>query len=398
MAPVAAPVRPSVDDVTAGLKVIDCDAHITEAPDHWTRHAPAALRSRMPQLRRVDGQDHWFIDGLDFGTVGTSVVSRDGSKIAGKISHDRFDDMSLASSNAKARVAVLDDLGIWAQIEYPNAAGFQTGKFMQVQDPELRLACVRAYNDGIAEIQRDSGNRVLPQALIPIWDRAETVRELRRVREELKLTGITIGDKPEQFGIPGYLDDYWSPFWEYCNANRVPINFHIGGAVGVDAFKAPWDAYGFERNVAIAATLFYMSNAATMANFLLSGLFDKYRDLKMVSVESGLSWVPFVLEALEYQLDEMIPTECKHLERRPKQYFRDHFLVCFWFETFGPKHMIDEIGAENILFMTDYPHPTCLYPQSREHLAKVAAGWSPYVRRRILQDNAAELYGIDVSA
>jgi predicted TIM-barrel fold metal-dependent hydrolase len=272
----------------------------------------------MPQVRRVGDADKWFIDGVEFGGAGTSVISRDGSKISGKMSHERFEDMSVASSDAKARVAVLDELGIWAQIQYPNAAGFQTGKFMTVADPELRLACVKAYNDAVAEMQRESGGRVLPQALMPIWDRAETLRELRRVKEDLKLTGVTIGDKPEQFGIPGYLNEHWAPFWEYCSANRFPINFHIGGAVGVDAFQAPWSDYGFERNTAIAATLFYMSNAATLANFLMSGLFDTYPGLKMVSVESGLGWVPFVLEALEYQLDEMIPTECKHLQRRPK--------------------------------------------------------------------------------
>lgn len=381
-------------EVSAGLQVIDCDTHVTEPPDMWTARVPASMRDRVPHLERVDGQDKWIVDGSEWGTVGTSVVGRHGEKISGKISYDRFEDMNPAAYDPKARVKLMDELGIWAQIMYPNSSGFQSGKFMQMKDPEVAIACTRAYNDFIGELQAESGGRLLGQALLPVWDRDAMMRELRRAMEDLKLTGITLGDKPEHVGIPGYLGSHWAPLWEYCDANRVPINFHIGGAVGVDAFQAPWSDYGFERSLAIAATLFYISNAATMANFLLSGLFDKYEHLKCVSVESGLGWIPFVLEALEYQLDEMIPTEAKHLKRRPKEYFRDHFLACFWFETYGPKNMIEEIGVNNVLFMTDFPHPTCLFPNSQEHIANVLGDMPFAIRKRVLQDNAAELYHI----
>src|SRR3546814_3415018 len=73
-----------------------------------------------------------------------------------------------------------------------------------------------------------------------------------------------------------------------------------------------------------------------MGNFIVSGLFDKYPRMKMVSVESGIGWIPFMLEALEYQVDEMMPD--KKLARRPTEYFRDQMYASFWFEKRSEEH------------------------------------------------------------
>jgi len=71
-------------------------------------------------------------------------------------------------------------------------------------------------------------------------------------------------------------------------------------------------------------------------------------------------------------------------------------LAAFWFERTAPKLLVDAIGADNLLFETDFPHPTCLYPNVREHLAEVTADWSEATLRKILQDNAAKLYKVDL--
>src|SRR5712692_5870796 len=351
----------------AGATVVDCDTHYTEPPDLWTSRAPARFKDRVPHMQLANGASRWFIEGdKEFGTVGTTVIDAVGAKVYGKLSVETFEQVNRAAWDAKARLQMMDQLGIWAHIAYPNAAGFSSTKFMHtVEDPALRLACIQLYNDAIAEWQAQGEQRLFPQALLPVWDIDATLNEARRAVEELKLTGFTISDRPETLGLPAYDAPFWAPFWEYCHAQRVPLNFHIGGSSGIDAFQLPWSSYGFERKLAIAATMFYLSNAATLANFLLSDLFDRYPNLKLVSVESGIGWIPFVLEALEYQLDEMIPTECAHLQRRPKEYFRDHIYACFWFEDFGPRSMIAAIGADNILFETDFPHPTCLYPKAQ---------------------------------
>jgi predicted TIM-barrel fold metal-dependent hydrolase len=185
--------------------------------------------------------------------------------------------------------------------------------------------------------------------------------------------------------------------WELLNDLRMPIDFHIGA--GVKTFVLDdygWRSFGPQRKLASVATLMYMSNAQMVNCFMLSGLFDRYPNLKLVSVESGCGWVPFVIEAAEYQWDEMAPDESKNLKRRPREYFKDHIYATFWFEDFGVKHFIEAIGADNLLFETDFPHPTCLYPESQEHLARVLARLEPGARRRVVQDNAVELYKLPV--
>src|SRR5262249_1828633 len=105
-------------------------------------------------------------------------------------------------------------------------------------------------------------------------------------------------------------------------------------------------------------------------------------------------WIPFLLEIAEYQLDEMSQGDHWGLQRRPREYFRDHFYASWWFEEFGPRKAIEAIGVNNILFETDFPHPTCLYPDPVEHAAKVLAHLPFADRKTIMQDAAARLWQI----
>jgi predicted TIM-barrel fold metal-dependent hydrolase len=128
----------------------------------------------------------------------------------------------------------------------------------------------------------------------------------------------------------------------------------------------------------------------------MSNLFDRFPNLKIVSAESGIGWVPFILESMEFQFDEMVtePEEVGHTKRRPADYFRDHIYVMFWFEKVGAQKLIADVGVKNVLVETDIPHPTCLYPNPKAHFLRVLDGLDDNSKRRVLQDNAAELYGI----
>ncbi len=389
-----APLKAVVGDA----KVIDCDSHYTEPPDLWTSRAPAAYKDKMPYMKNVNGQSLWFVEGdKPWGMVGTTVVGEGGKKFRGKLSLASFEEMDRAAYEVKPRLAVLDRMGVYAQTVYPNAGGFGATKFLSISDKDMRIQCVKIYNDAVAEWQVDSDGRLFPQGFLPFWDIEETLKEARRVKEELHLTGVTLTDKPEAFEQPDYGKPHWDPLWELLNELEIPLNFHIGAGLKtfvLDDFA--WGSFGPQRKLASIATLMYMSNAYTVNCFMLSGLFDRYPKLKLVSVESGCGWIPFVIEAAEYQWDEMAPDEAKELKRRPLEYFKDHIYATFWFEDFGVKHFIESIGANNLLFETDFPHPTCLYPESQAHLAQVLARLEPSVRQRVVQDNAKELYKIPI--
>jgi predicted TIM-barrel fold metal-dependent hydrolase len=390
----------SLKDVVGDAKVIDCDTHYTEPPDLWRDRAPAGYRDRMPYMKTVNGQSLWFIEGdQPFGMVGTTVVDSAGNKQRGKLSIASFEEMDKAAYLVEPRLKVMDRMGVWAQTVYPNAGGFGATKFLGIKDKTLQLACVQIYNDAMAEWQAESNGRLFPQAFLPFWNLDDTLKEARRIKEDLHLTGVTMTDRPEVFDQPDYGQPHWEPLWEMINDYQIPVNFHIGAGLKtfvLDDFA--WGSFGPQRKLASIATLMYMSNAYMVNCFMLSGLFDRYPKLKIVSVESGCGWIPFVMEASEYQWDEMAPDEAKELKRRPTEYFKDHIYATFWFEDFGVKHFIESIGPNNLLFETDFPHPTCLYPESQAHLAQVLARLDPAVRRRVVQDNAAELYKIPLPA
>ena len=389
----------SYEPVFPGMNVIDCDAHITEPANLWISRGPASMRSRLPTMLRVDGRDMWFVDGdIPLGTVGLSVVAKQGRKTHGQLTLPTIDAMDDSSWNPAARVEVLNRLGIQAQILYPNVAGFGSSRFLSMRDDDLRLACVQIYNDYIGELQADTGGRLVPQAILPLWDMPTTLREMQRAKHALKLTGVTIPDTPERLGLPDFGSDHWIPFWECASELGMPLNFHIGSADVQTFINAPWPSMGPERRMAIGATMLYMDNARVIVNLLYSDVIERFPKLRFVSVESGLGWIPFVLEACEYQWDEMVPTEVRHHQMRPTEKFKQAIYACFWFEDDGPRRLIEKIGVDRVLFETDYPHPTCLYPRSREHLRSVLADVSDATRQRVLCDNAAELYGISIQA
>src|SRR5207244_365647 len=107
-------------------------------------------------------------------------------------------------------------------------------------------------------------------------------------------------------------------------------------------------------------------------------------------------WIPFFLEALDHQLLETAPGTLDYLSMMPSEYFRRQIYSCFWFEHRELAHVIDALGVDNVMFETDFPHPTCLYPNSLEQVVDVLAPFSADARRKLMSENAARVYNIDL--
>ena len=120
--------------------------------------------------------------------------------------------------------------------------------------------------------------------------------------------------------------------------------------------------------------MLFNGNMQVMVNIMLSGMLKRHPKLKFCSVESGLGWLTFMLESLDYQLTEQIGGT---LSESMFETFKRHFYVCGWYEHRGMLDAIRNIGPDNLLFETDFPHPTCLYPNAVEHALKVLEPWGP---------------------
>ncbi len=380
-----------LDPMFAGIKIVDCDTHITEAPDLFTSRAPAALKDRMPHVKRVNGTDKWFVGDRDFGSMGGNVIRKDNNKLLGRLAFPKHDDAHPGGHKIPERLQAMDDMGVYAQICYQNSGVTQAGSLMSLGDPDLALKIIQIYNDASAEYQEASGQRIFNMAHLPFWDQKALETEARRCHD-IGLKGFVLPDTPEFVGVPSFLSDYWTPFLEMCEATGMPLNFHLNAAI--DPNRLTWDGFAFEQTLSVVATMFSIGNAATLGNWIVSGRLDRHPRLKIGLIESGMGWVPFAIEALEHQFDEMLAGKRDGLSRRPWQYFRDHFFCTFWFETVGPKLLLETIGFDNVLFETDFPHPTSLYPGVQAHLVDTLGGYSHEVQKKVLQDNASKLYNL----
>ena len=386
-------------DALAGIKVIDVDTHLTEPHDLWTSRAPAKWKERVPQVKMVDGKRQWVIDGDRPMAVAnpSSVVRPDGVKARGlEFLKWEIEEVHPGSYDLKSRLKFMDGEGIWAQIIYPNLLGFG-GLRAATLDPELRVLCTQIFNDAMAEIQQESGNRIFPMALMPWWDIEVAVKEAIRCHE-MGLKGINTNSSPQDHKVPDLGQPHWNPLWEVCSDLDMPINFHIGSSTeGIDWFgKAPWPSQSTDRKIALGSTMLFMHNAQVFANIVFSGLLERYPKLKFVSVESGVGWMPFLLETLNYELEEAAPRTKNILSMKPSEYFKRQIYSCFWFEDEGLHNAIRAVGVDNLMFETDFPHPTCLYPNALDHVAHTLEGLEFGDKRKLLSANASRVYSIPV--
>jgi predicted TIM-barrel fold metal-dependent hydrolase len=380
--------------------VVDCDSHWSEPADLFTRLAPPEYKDRVPRVELVDGVRMWVFNGQPVGMYSAAgVIGRDGKKESAETAlfHWDFDMIHVGAYDPKVRLQVMDESGIDAQIIFPSTIGLGGEHLSKAADPELSLLTVRLYNDAQAQIQADSGGRLLPLPLMPAWSVEESVAEAQRVAAT-GARGVNMTSDPQDLGAPDLANPAWDPFWQVCTELQLPVHFHIGASVTAETFRGKyhWPSQAANTQLALSGTLLFIGNARVVANAIVSGVFDRHPDLKMVSVESGVGWIPFILEALDYEMAENAPDEFKRLEKRPSEYFRSNLYATFWFENNRNKlpELIDAVGEDSILFETDFPHPTCLYPNPLQTVEAKLATLSPEARRKILGENARKLYRI----
>ena len=148
----------------------------------------------------------------------------------------------------------------------------------------------------------------------------------------------------------------------------MPINFHIGASTEANDFftKSPWSSQSDDRKLALGSTMLFMHNAQVFANIIYSGILERYPKLNFVSVESGVGWMPFMLEALDYELDEAAPKSKSLLSMKPSDYFRRQIYACFWFEQKG-------FRAQS---MRSASTTSCSRPISRIRPASIPMRWT----------------------
>lgn len=396
----------------SGIPIVDTDTHITEPPDLWTsRMSKQKWGDLIPHVRYIDDdktEQWWFIgDNRASGQVAYSnfAIGEDGSAVrveggSGSAETPKsFDTVHPSAFDAQERLKVMDAGGIDVAALYPNLSFFgYEGFYKSVNSTEFQLECVRAYNDFIEDFTSVAPHRFLKLAVIPYWDTAETVKEIER-NAERGFHGIVTTAAPHLHGQPYMADRHWDPIWDAVTAAGMPVSFHAGGGDLTAHINTERERVeGYSTSHARLTTAVFLDNAHQLVDLLNSGVLPRHPELKFISVESGMGWVPFVLDSVDYHFDKLdVAKEHPEFARKPSEYFRDQVYVNYWFEKLDQYH-IDRLGDRNLLFETDFPHATCIaFEEVAETIETAMGSVDPQIQERILWKNAAELYNLDMS-
>ena len=373
-------------------KVISTDDHLQEAADTWTaRMSKQKWGDKIPQVvSNDDGTDSWSLWGEKRRPQGVAVVL--GAMPDTTKPPDRWEEVPKSTYVPSERLKAMGQDGVDVHTFFGNVSGIAGNTFSapNFADEEFRLECIRAYNDfQIDEWADPYPGRFITLAQVPLWDVEKAKAELWRNKKR-GIHGICFAF-PQQFKYPHIADRYWDPFWEAAVEADLPVNLHIGsgGSQGMPAFEG----HPAMLSLADGSVKIISANIQVMSTIVFSGILERFPQLKMVSAESGLGWVPYMLETADHQWERQQLWRLG-MSAKPSEYFHRQCYVQFWYEVVGLK-MREHIGLDNIMWESDFPHPTCTWPDSQEYIKRGTAEMTAEERHKVLVGNAVKLYHLE---
>ena len=365
--------------------IISVDDHVQELPDLWSSRLSSALKDRAPRLVSEGDRDVWIVDGrrLLRGNVceaGGFLNDRTGRP-------SRWNEVPPAAYSPQERLKAMDAGGIDRSVLFPTVSGMAGESFGSIDDPNLELACVQAYNDWLIDEWGRASDRFIPQCIVPIGTADAAVREIERC-VAIGHRGVVFPSMPMLLRDGPHLADYdYDPVWDACEQLGVPLALHAGATPALH-----YAAYeGLPRKLAdaIEAVEKPVSSVFVFSVIAFSKLLLRHPRLKVVLAESALSWGLLALEWADHQFEhDGLPNE--GYDMKPSEMFRRQCYFSTWFDDVAP--FIPFIGADNIVWSANLPLPTTTWPRTRESIDRTMAGLSPEERNKVLHANAAALY------
>lgn len=367
--------------------LISVDDHIQEPPDLWTlRLSRSRWDDRIPHLERAsDGTDRWVVDGQ---VLLDGRVARAGALMADRNREpSRWDEVPPAAYRPFERLDAMDAAGIDYSVLYPTVAGLAGEAFGRLQDPELELACVQAYNDWLIEDWAAASDRFIPQCIVPIWPVEATVREIERAVGKGH-RGVVFPSLPMHLrAVPHVSGPEYDPVWAICEELNVPVCLHAGASPELQ--YAPFSGLKPALAEALDAVTRPVSSIFVISLYSFSRVLLRHPRLRVVLAESALSWGMLYMEWADHQFEhDGLAREGYDL--KPSEMF--HRQCCFtsWFDEVAP--FVQYVGADHILWSTNFPLATSTWPRSRETINRCFQGVLPEERDKVLWRNAASLY------
>jgi predicted TIM-barrel fold metal-dependent hydrolase len=363
------------------FRPISADSHVVEPPDLWLKRIDRRFLERAPRLVREGDSDFVLFEGTTRCGLGTLAAA--GRKPEELGEGGRWEDVRRGAHDPFARLAEMDRDGVEAEILYPSVALL----LFELADLDLQHACFQAANDWLANYCQSAPRRLFGIGLVPAGPIERSVAELRRCAR-LGLRGAVIGLDPET----GYDRPLHDPLWAAAAELRLPLSLHVGGS-----------RRGLARTAhpLVDLSLAYVPVMYALGLLIFSGVFDRHPELKLVSAESDAGWAESMLARMDFRYArDRAGTRAAHgtdSGRAPSQQFREH-VYCTFVRDRPALRNREQIGLDNLLWGSGYPHQDSTWPESGRVLQEQFAGVPLEHQRRIARANAIALYGLPLEA
>jgi uncharacterized protein len=370
-----------------GLKILDSDMHLMEPVDLWQRYIDSPFKDRAPRgLTSVNVRDLRMAhaDGRLWGLPPTH-----GQRNANQ-GHNFQKNQSIYRSHAErgwsaeVQLEAMDIEGIDVAVLYPTR-GLQVLSEPDM-DPKLAAALARAYNNWLYDFCEKSPDRLLGAGMISPFDRDEAVTEIKRCVKELGFRAIFM--RSNIMNGRNWCDEYYEPLWGALEEFEIPIGFHESSS---SAARQVGDHFepNFMLRRAVAQPMEQMLGLVSVCS---GGVLARHPKLRVAYLEANCTWLPWLLWRLDEGWEREGDVWAKDLSRKPSDYFKNQCFVSVEPDEGGVRYVIDYIGADRLVFSTDYPHGDSKFPQAVESFLRQDIPRED--KRKILWDNCAEFYKI----
>ena len=343
---------PTNGNGTGNEILISSDSHVMEPSDILVTRVDAAFRDQAPRFPQLK--------------VGESFQKHPGGQ------------------DPNSRIREMETDGVSAEVLYPTYLLEHFG----MDDARLQEVCFRAYNDWLIEYCQVAPKRLIGIGAVSVYDIDRAIKELERCKKA-GLRGAIIWQAPHP-DLP-FRSEHYDKFWAAAQDMDMPVNLHI---LTGHSYHKDKDRKGVERYRG-SVNLKLMDVANALFELIFYGVLERYPKLKIVSVETEVGWLPFMLQQWDYYYRRFRKVNPPPIDKDPSEYFYRQVYATFFRDTVGG-HNLEWWGTDNCMWSNDFPHENSTWPDSRKYIERDLGHLPADIRSKLLCGNVAKLYDMEI--
>jgi predicted TIM-barrel fold metal-dependent hydrolase len=381
-----------------GLRLLDADRHVLEPLEMWREYLPAEYRQSAPYYGSLAPEETLEQRVARLGPKGllpqVPVLMLDGQPAMVRLTERALVETAWGFSQRQITAAVgatpgqhlssMDQTGVDVAFFYPTAASFLLR--IDGMEPARAAAFASAYNDWLRDFCRAAPERLRGVGALSLHEPARMLAELERVAS---FGWRVVVLPPNPVGGRTLAHPDYEPFWAACERLGVAVSIHEGTHARLPTAGAD----RFTTRFALNASSHPLEQMLALLTLIDGGVLERHPGLRVAFLEAGCGWVPYWLWRMDATWPHMAGEVAGNVRMKPSEYFRRQCFVTIEPEEPGLAQTVQLLGADNLMFGTDYPHADH-GDDIVDHVMGLRGGLSNEVLRKLLWDNPARFYGL----